>query len=352
MSDPLRYIIVTAGGQGGHWHKQVLPRFQATGKAVAVAAVDTNTDRLQTAGAELGLAPEHCFTDAMEAFERRRADFAIISVPAAASERHLEMALTFDLDVLIDPPFAESFDAALRMYAKTRKVRRRAAVAMYQRYDQDKQTLLRLVRNPRAGRLHYLVCRFTDNNRRSPQWGRHRHEMRDPLMVEAAFQHLDVCRALADSNAKTVYAMSWNPQWAEYRGDSTAILAMEMENGVHCLYEGAKANASTLNGWNNEYIRAECANATFELDRRQVRIYSNVAMEQPKVEEVPLISQPLWGNQWVLDMFCDWLRGGEEPATRLKDSVRCSAMLFAATRSAHTGRPVDVREFLRQHGGE
>ena len=352
MSDPLRYIIVTTGGQGGHWYKQVLPRFHATGKAVPVAAVDTNPDRLEAARTHLGLSADCCFTDPMEAFERRRADFAILSVPGAMCERFMDMALTFDLHVLTDPPIAETFDAAVRMYGKVRKMKRKAAVAMFQRYDQDKQTLLRLVRNPRFGRLHYIVCRFTENNRRSPQWGRYRHEMRDPLMIEAAYQHLDVFRALADSNAKTVYTASWNPDWGEYRGDSTALVTMEMENGVHCLYEGAKANASSLNGWNNEYFRAECANATIELDRRQVRISANVAMELPKVEEVPLADQPLWGNEWVLEMFCDWLRGGEEPPTRFKDSVRASAMLFAAIRSAHTGKPVDVKEFLHHHSGE
>ena len=220
-------------------------------------------------------------------------------------------------------------------------------MAVPQRYDQDKQTLARIVQSNRFGRLNYLTCRFTDNNRRSPTWGRYRHEMDNPLLLEAAIQHLDVFRAIAGANAKSIYTLGWNPPWGEYRGDSTALVTMEMENGVHCVYEGAKASASTLNGWNNEYFRAECEHGTIELDRRQVRIYSNAALEQPKIEEVPLLNQSSWANAWLTELFCESLRGGADVPNTLKDHVRCSAMIFAAIESARTGKPVDVRGYLR-----
>ncbi len=45
-----------------------------------------------------------------------------------------------------------------------------------------------------------------------------------------------------------------------------------MENGVRVLYEGAKANATTLNGWLHDYLRAECENGTLELDARKLQV--------------------------------------------------------------------------------
>jgi hypothetical protein len=59
---------------------------------------------------------------------------------------------------------------------------------------------------------------------------------------------------------------------------------MEMENGVRCFYEGAKANASTMNGWGNEYFRVECENGTAVLDRREVKVLTSDMWEKPTEE--------------------------------------------------------------------
>jgi len=297
----------------------------------------------------LNVPPEYCFTEPADAFEKRSADFVIIATPTPLHERLLELTLTWDFNVLIEAPLTDSMESALRIYANVKRHRRKVAVASPQRYDQDKQTLLRLVQSNRFGRLNYLVARYTENNRRSPTWGRSRHEMDNPLLIEAACQHLDVFRAIAGANARTVFTASWNPPWGEYRGDSTALVTLEMENGVHCFYEGAKANGASLNDWNNEYFRAECEQAAIELDRRQVRILRNPAFEEPKIEQVNLLTQPTWGSVWLTQMFCESLREGTKQPNTLKDHVRCMTMIFAAIESARTGKIVDVRAFLRRH---
>jgi predicted dehydrogenase len=146
-----------------------------------------------------------------------------------------------------------------------------------------------------------------------------------------------------------VYAASWNPPWGEFRGDSTALVTIEMANGVHCMYEGAKANASSMNGWGNEYFRAECEHATLELDRRGIRLIGGGGTDRPRAEELPLLQRPVWGNGWLAEMFCDWLGGGDEVPNTLRDSMYSAAMLFAAVASAHTGKAVDVKAYLRKH---
>lgn len=349
MDAALRYIIVGTGGFGAYWVRTILPKLSELGKAVCVAAVDQHADRLTAAQQALNLPASQCFTDPFEAFERRRADFAIICVPPHHHERMVDMALTFDLHILSEGPIAETMDASLRIYRKVKAARRKMAVNMSPRFEQDKQTLDRLVRSRRYGRLNYLVCRFTENARRAPAWGRFRHEMNDPLLIEAAYYHLDILRMLAEDSAKTVFANTWNPPWGEYHGDSTALLTVEMNNGVHCVYEGAKASGSTLNGWGNEYIRAECEHGTLELDRRQLRLITGGAAEYPKVEDIPLVNQPSWGTLLLAEMFCDWLNGAIEPPTTLSDTIRYSALPFAAIESARTGKAVDVREFLNRH---
>jgi len=49
-------------------------------------------------------------------------------------------------------------------------------------------------------------------------------------------------------------------------------------------------------------------------------------------------------------MYCDWLSGErEDHPSRLEDNIQCVALLFAAVESAHTGQPINVQDFLKQH---
>jgi predicted dehydrogenase len=186
--------------------------------------------------------------------------------------------------------------------------------------------------------------------RRRGDWGGPRHDMPDPLLVEGAVHQLDIVRAIGGADARRVFATSWNPPWGEYAGDSTALVLVELENGVRALYEGAKANAATLSPWEGEYWRAECRDATLELDRRRLRILRSERPEtMPTAVEVPLDERPVWMNAWLAEQFVDWLQGGPPPATQLEDAIQSAALLFGAVESAHMERVVDVPDFLARH---
>ena len=349
MTRPLRFIQIGTGGFGGYWCASVMPRLLALGKAEVAAVADVNPENFAAAMAHYGIGPNQCYTTAEAACARTRADFVIIVVPPAHHEAMVDLALAHGMHILSEKPIADTMAACVRIYRNVRAAGVKMGVTMSHRFDQDKQTLQRLIHSGELGRLNYLICRFTHNCRAFGSWGDFRHRIADPLLIEGAVHHFDIVRALAGGNAHTVYARSWNPPWGEYAGDSTALATMEMEHGVHACYEGAKANASTMNGWTNEYFRADCEHGTAVLDRRRVSVLRGGAWETPAVEDIPLLDEPAWMNPRLAEEFIDWLNGGPPMATRLEDNIQCAALLFAAIESAHTGQPVDVPAFLRRH---
>lgn len=346
---PLRYIQVGTGGFGAYWCRSFLPRLTELGKAVPVAAVDISPDALKNAQEHLGVLPERCYTDLSRALDENPADFLTIVVPPAYHESVVDAALIHNLHILSEKPIADTMEGCCRIYRKVKAAGKKMAVTMSHRFDQDKQSLEAAIKSGDYGPLNYIVHRFTHNCRRFGSWGKFRHEMADPLLVEGTVHHFDILRALSDADAQTVYTQSWNPPWGEYAGDSTAFVTIQMTNGVHCLYEGAKANATTMNGWGNDYLRAECEHGTLELDRRKLRVLREGAGGALAVEDLPLLEQPVWINAWLAEMFCDWLRGGPTPPNHLGDNIQCAALLFAAVESAHTGQPVEVQAFLQKH---
>jgi predicted dehydrogenase len=346
----LKFIQIGTGGMGSYWCNHVLPYVvNELNIAQPVAAVDINPDVLHYAVKGLGLPQNKCYVDVRKAFEENKADFVIIVVPPAFHKQMVDLALEYDCHILSEKPIADTMEACCRIYHKVMKAGKKMAITMSHRFDQDKQTLEALIKSGDYGSLNYIVCSLTYECRKYPTWGEFRYKMADPLLIEGAVHHFDILRALTGSNAKTIYAMTWNPAWSEFKGDSTAFVMVEMENGVHAFYEGAKANATSLNGWGNEYIRAECDKATLILSKREIRVQSQLGFPYPESMKVALKNQKVWMNKWLAEMFIRWMMGGEKPENNLEDNIQCAAMLFAAIESSRKGQPVDVQQFLRRH---
>ncbi len=344
-----RFIHVGTGGWGRYWSRTVIPHLLELGIAEPVAAVDVNEANLANARDGYGIAADRCYTDPVRAFAEHDADFAIVVVPPAHHEAVIDLALAAGCHVLCEKPVADTMAASARIYHKVIRSGRKMAITMSHRFDQDKQTLERLVRSGEFGPVSYIVGRLALNNRQLGDWGDFRHRIADPLLIEAAVHQFGIIRGLAGANASSVYATSWNPAWGEYAGDSTALAVIEMENGIRASYEGSKTNASTISPWEGEYWRVECRDATLELDRRRLRLLRGGPKDAPIAMDLPLDDGEAWLNPLLAEQFVRWLDGGPAVATRIEDAIHDTALTMAAIESAHSGRVVDVAEYTQAH---
>lgn len=348
----MKVIQVGCGGFGRSWCERFLPANVKDGLIEVVAAVDMNPEALKNAQQFLGLPPERCYTDLRKAMDEQSADFATVVVPPAFHEQVVDEALAHGLNILSEKPIADTLEGSVRIAAKVKKAGKKMGVTMSHRFDQDKTTLRDHLRSNRYGALDYLLCRFTCDCRKFGSWGKFRHEIKDTLLVEGAVHHLDILADLAGSKCDTIHAESWNPRWGEYAGHSQALVTMRFENGTRAFYEGAKTNAVGLNGWTQEYIRAECEGATLVLDRRELRRFQYDAGStwrshtEKEGEVLQLKPQAKWANVWLVEKFVKWLGGGEPMETNVEDNLQSVALVFAAIESSRTGSPVKVQELL------
>jgi predicted dehydrogenase len=127
---------------------------------------------------------------------------------------------------------------------------------------------------------------------------------------------------------------------------------MQIEGGTRALYEGAKTNAVSLNGWGQEYIRAECEQATLILSHGRIERFdydpsrAKPTQREGMGVEIPLLDRPKWANAWLVEQFVRWLEGGEMMETNVEDNLQSVALIFAAIESSQTGQPVRVQAFL------
>lgn len=348
-----KVIQVGTGGQGRAWCQRFLPPNVADGLIEVVAAVDVNEAALVNAQEALGVPATKCYTDLQRAFDETPADFCTIVTPPAFHESVVDVALDHDMHILSEKPIADTLEGAVRIAEKVKRAGKKMGVTMSHRFDQDKTTLRQELRSGRNGPLDYLVCRFTCNMRNFGDWGAHfRHTMKDALMIEGSVHHLDILADLAGATCDTIYAQTWNPSWGDYGGDSQGLVTMHFENGVRATYEGAKTNAIGLNGWAQEYVRAECENATLIMDRRRVERHpyegGRIYKREGEGNEIPLLEQPKWMNTWLVEQFVQWLDGGPQMETNIEDNLQSVALIFAAIQSSQTGQPVKVQDLLAE----
>jgi predicted dehydrogenase len=350
-----RVIHVGVGVFGRRWCGEFLKTNILDGTIEVVGLVDRDGDNLETGRKLLGLDPRRCFTDAAEAFAAVDADFCTIAVTPAHHEEVIDAALARGLDILCEKPIADTMEATLRIERKVRETGRRMAVTMSHRFDQDKTTLRRIVRSGTIGGVNAIGMRFQGDMRRHLAWSApFRHEMDDPLLVEGAIHHLDIMADLAGAPCETVYAVTWRPKWAEYKGDTDAIVTLTFENGVKAVYEGSCSNAVGLNYFYKEYIRVDGETGTLILDHRDLELFKrqDIWKQQHRSgqgQKIDLLSQPKWINNLLIERFAQWRQGGPELETSVAANVQSSAVMFAAIESQRTGRPVALKPFIERY---
>ncbi|MFB6138065.1 MAG: Gfo/Idh/MocA family protein [Halobacteriaceae archaeon] len=349
-----RMIQVGTGSRGETWCKGLLKRGVEDGLIDVVAAVDVNPDVLENATHHLGVPEERLFTDVEEAFSTVDAEFCSAVVPPWSHEEIVDAAVAHDLHVLSEKPIADTLPSAVRIAEKVERAGLKHGVTMSHRFDRDKLTLERLVESGDPGPMDYVVSRFTCDRRYRGNWGSgFRHDMDDPLLIEGSVHHLSYLVGLCDSVPERLYARTWQPPWAEYGGDTQALLQLTMADGTEVVYEGAKANAVGLNDWSDTYVRAECRDATLILDHQDLERHDHdpdprsiVKAREGEGDPVPLVEDEKVGDHLLLEQFVTWLAGGEPMPTNVWDDLQSVAILEAARQSSQTGEAVDVQGLL------
>jgi predicted dehydrogenase len=348
MARPYRLIQVGTGGMGERWCSEFLPDHVAAGNVEVVGAVDVDPDALSNAREHLGVDDDRWFTDAREAFAALDADCCTVVVPPAFHEDIVDAAVEHDLHVLSEKPIAEDLEASVRIARKIENAGLKMGVTMSHRFRKDITTLRRRVRSEESGPLDYLVGRLLCSYREYGDWGAFRHDMDDPLLLDGAVHHLDLLADMAGGRCTRLYAETWLPEWGAFADDGQALVTMRFEDGTRVSYEGALTNASALNCWGDEYVRAECRDETLVLAGGDLERHGLDADTDGEGTggELPLDDRAFWSHGWLIEQFVDWLDGGDAMPTNVRDNLQSMALVEAAIESGTTGEPVDPQALL------
>ncbi|MHC1950722.1 Gfo/Idh/MocA family oxidoreductase [Bradyrhizobium sp. UFLA06-06] len=281
------------------------------------------------------------------------ADFWIIVIRPAFHESVVDLALARGMHILSEKPIADTTEASVRIADKVKAAGCKMAITMSVRFGQDKSTLRQFVCAGALGRVNTVSCRLAGDCRVYGFWRRFRREMAYSTLIEGAVHYLDILADLAGAHCTSIFARSWKPEWAQYKGDTDVVALMEFANGAHGVYEESVAQSAGLNDWHFEYFRVESASGTAILDYREVEVFHRNPKRiyqknrQCKGQQVSLLPGRKWNHSLLIEQFCRWLDGGPPLVTNVGDHLQSVVMVFAAVESAPLGQPVKVQELLQ-----
>jgi predicted dehydrogenase len=341
-SEPLRVVLVGAGGMGRQW----LRTLAESADVELVGLVDLNFGAARAALEEAGLTGIAIGSGLGAVASATGAEAVVnVTIPAAHHPVSVE-ALFAGLPVLCEKPVAPTVSEALSLVAAAEASGRLLMISQSRRYYRALAALKR-----QAAELGDIGIVTTDFFK-APHFGGFREEMEHVLLVDMAIHAFDAARYLLDADPVSVYCEEFNPTWSWYADGAAATAVFEFAGGTRYVYTGSWCSDGQETSWNGEWrVSARGGTVTWDGERAPLVQLAPGAggaagtehLGPAPVELGPESPEEIGGS---LAEFVSALRTGATPSGEVHANVLSLAMVEAAVRSAESGERILIADVL------
>jgi predicted dehydrogenase len=262
-----------------------------------------------------------------------------LTIPDAHAEVAC-LALGKGCHVLAEKPLAASMADARRILAAASRAGKTHAVMQNRRYLPQMLRFRDAIRS-RIGTPAELHADFFIG----AHFGGFRDAMRHVLILDMAIHTFDQARFLTGMAPVAVNALEWNPAGSWYRHGASALVCVEMANGLRFTYRGSWCAEGANTSWEAQW-RAIGSGGTATWDGGQsVRIAAvrpwqsgQFHTEPYPVEDAPPAPTLLHeAHAGCIDEMLKAIAAGIQPQTTGGDNIHSLAMVHAAIASAEQG---------------
>ncbi|PFT49764.1 Gfo/Idh/MocA family protein [Priestia megaterium] len=325
----IRVIQVGAGGFGKSWI-EVLLNYE---HIELVAVVDVMKENLAGVKKITGLPDEALFINPSEAFQKIKADFALIVTPPPTHKELSMEAVTGGLHVMMEKPLTHTYDEAIELLKFTRNHDKQVMISQNYRWNKPIQTVKRLLEDNIIGNVEYMNYSF----RRATNFGGWRDKYENILLEDMSIHHFDIMRYLLTKNPVEVYAKSYRPSWSWFKGNPNAHVSITFEDDVFASYNGSWVTKGRETPWNGEF-RLVGEKGAIELVNDEVTVYDAYNQER----KIPLQELPYDDRTLSLDHFVQSIINDKQPVTSIEDNFKSFELTCAAIQSAVSNSIVTV----------
>jgi predicted dehydrogenase len=166
-----------------------------------------------------------------------------------------------------------------------------------------------------------------------------------PLLKDMGIHHFDLLRYVLGAEPERVHATTWNPPWGWHAGDAAHNVTVYFSDGCIASHHACGCSVGKPSSWNGE-LRIDGPHGSFTWDEAGM-LFASTQPGEPAVQEpIEPLAVPLLGPDACLAEFISALQEAREPECSGRDNLQSLAIVFAAVKSAETGRVVDIEEMF------
>ncbi|HEY8789305.1 MAG TPA: Gfo/Idh/MocA family oxidoreductase [Actinopolymorphaceae bacterium] len=331
---PLRTLVVGAGGMGRGWINTV----GAHPGTVLVGVVDIDTARAAEAAASAG-GGIPVFADLDAALDAGLAIDLLVDVTIPEAHHLVTLAaLRAGIPVLGEKPAAATLAEAVQLAAASELADVPFVVSQNRRYEPNAQSTRAAIQVVGAPGL--VDISFA----KAPHFGGFREEMEHVLLLDMSIHHFDYLRhAMGSDPVVEVYCDEFNPAWSWFRHGAATTLLLRFASGARATYTASWCSPGAETSWNAHWrFSGPAGTVVWNGDNApEVDVPNDASVVAPVVDGPT-------GLAASLTLMVDYLRGGPEPTTTVRDNVSSLALVFAAIESACVHQPVRVADVIER----
>lgn len=332
----IRLLCVGLAGMGRSDRRNAV----ASGRFQPVAGVDVTDDARREFEQETG-APT--FASLREALETVDADAALIATPDGFHAPYSIQALQAGLDVICEKPMATRMADARRMIRTAEENERMLMIHHQLRWYPNYALTRQLVDKGRVGALRQVE--FEIRVRSKAAMRGYRAELDYYILRDLSIHHFDLMRHIAGTDCASIYARSWpSPErGADISTGTAAYAVVEMDGPVTVSYRADGRSIAPRTGYLCDYrVTGSKGLITFKDGELSLQTFADFDKERPPrvfTEE----EQKRAARKTCFEAFADSMKTRKPCWTDARENIKSLAMLFAAIKSARTGRVVRPR---------
>ena len=336
----LAVAIAGMGGRGRQWAAEVRghPDFELA------ACVDVSQEALRDAASTLGVPPEDAYPSLEDALESSRCDAVVVATSSNSHVAPCELAISSGLGVLVEKPFAQRLEDAVRLVdaAEARGVP--IVVAQNYRYLRSQRAARRLVREGALGEIGAAIVNYFNVPAHLSTHARMPHGALWSLGVH----HIDALSYVLGRPVTGVMSRSFTMPWNSYPEGVSMQALLTLEGGVNATYTSSfeSGGHEFFEGGQEYYERLIGERATLHVVHRWLLLCERG--KKPRVVRRGPRRQS--EDAQLLDQLRDAIECGSDPDSSGRDNLATMAVVEACVRSSEEDRWVDPRDLLAHAG--
>ena len=314
--------------------------------AEIVALCDTNPDQLALMGDRFGIRAR--FDDAARMLDDVELDFVDIITTAPSHRALVLLALSKQVHVICQKPFAENLDDARAMVHAAEGAGKTLMVHENFRWQSPVRAVIDTLRSGRIGSPFF--CRASFRSGYDVFSGQPYLAEGQRFIIEDLGIHvLDIVRALmGDVSAVTAHTNRINP---DIKGEDVATILLAHDSGMASVVDCSYATQRTPETFPETLLEIDGDKGALYLKAGyQMEIHTNGSVEQRDVSpELLSWAERPWHNiqesvHIIQNHFVDCLKAGLSPETSGADNLKTLTLVEAAYRSAAQGKRINTKD--------